>query len=237
MSRKPVIAINLDLEEQGSYSSFPHYALRKGYYDVVESAGAIPLAIPFSINNVEYYSEIADGLLIPGGLYDIHPSIYGDEDLGKETRFKNDRVDFEFAMIDAFFQKKKPILGICGGMQLMNVYLGGKLIQDIDTEIKNPLKHFEIDNREEKVHDIKIVEDSLLHKLIGANYLKVNSSHHQSPKTVGEGVKVSATAPDGVIEAIEHVDYPFCLGLQWHPEFLVNKEEENIFLEFANSCK
>jgi putative glutamine amidotransferase len=234
---KPVIAINLDSEETGSYSTFPYYALRKNYYNIIDSLGAIAIAIPFSPDNVDYYSEIADGLLIPGGLFDIDPAIYGDKDLGKETRFKRDRTDFEFAMIKAFYQKNKPLLGICGGMQLMNVFFDGSLIQDISSEVPNALNHFEIDNREDKVHDIEIFQDSLLAKIIGKNKLKVNSSHHQSPKEVRGGLKISAKSSDGVIEAIEHEDYPFCMGLQWHPEFLVNEEELNIFSEFVKACR
>ena len=237
MSKKPVIAINLDSEEEGSYSTYPYYALRKNYYDIIDSLGAIPLAVPFSPDNISYYGGIADGLLIPGGLFDIDPTIYGEEDLGLETRFKRDRTDFEFAMIEAFFKQGKAILGICGGMQLMNVYFGGSLIQDIATEIENPLNHFDIDNRTGIAHSIEIAKDSRLFSMLGKKDMDVNSSHHQAPKNAGDNVVISAVAPDGVIEGIEHKDYGFCVGLQWHPEFLVNEQEINIFRSFVDSCK
>ena len=126
-----------------------------------------------------------------------------------------------------------PVLGICGGQQLLNVVLGGTLIQHIPETVAEPLAHEQPNPRDEAGHNVDVIEGSLLHRLVGTTTLAVNSAHHQSVDRAGPDVRVSATAPDGVVEAIEHLGYRFCLGVQWHPEFLISPGDGRILEGFV----
>ena len=130
-----------------------------------------------------------------------------------------------------------PVLGICQGMQVLNVALGGKLIQHIPDSIPNALEHAQTPPFDVPCHDIAIVENSLLHKIAVGGKFAVNSSHHQAVKTTGSGVIISAKSPDGVIEAIESTAHRFCLGVQWHPEYDASPIDKKIFNEFVNICR
>ncbi len=236
MNKKPVIAINLDMEESGDYSNYPYYALRKNYFDSIEKAGGIALGIPYEMDNLDFYLDICDGLLIPGGHFDIPTEFYTKAESHSSVKLKPGRSQFEFAMINKFLEADKPVLGICGGEQVIAVALGCTLIQDIASEVKGALEH-EVKDRESAAHIIKIKENTLLHKIIGKTELGVNTSHHQAVKDLGKDVLASAYSSDGIIEAIESKKHKFCLGVQWHPEYLFNDEELEIFKAFVNSCK
>ncbi len=131
----------------------------------------------------------------------------------------------------------KPILGICGGMQLLNVIMGGDLIQHIADEIDDALEH-EVKPHDQAAHNINIKENSLLFKLAEEKKIYgVNSSHHQAVKNIPDNMIASAISSDSVIEAIEHLNYNFMLGVQWHPEYLLTELDKNIFKEFINAAK
>lgn len=236
MNKKPVIAINLDLEESGDYSDYPYYVLRKNYFDAIEKAGGIALGIPYEKDNLNFYLENCDGLLIPGGHFDIPTEFYTKSETHSTVKLKPGRSEFEFAMIHKFLEANKPVLGICGGEQVIAVALGCTLIQDITSEVAHCLEH-EVKNREADAHKITIKKNSLLHKITNKDELGVNSSHHQAVKDLGKNIIACAHSSDGVIEAIESTEYKFCLGVQWHPEYLFNHEELNIFKSFVDSCK
>lgn len=242
--KKPLIAINLDIEQEGSYSTYPHYVLRTQYSNAIEQAGARVVFLPFTTHdNIKFFAEMCDGLLVPGGHFDIDPAMYGDTDLNLQTRFKNDRTNFEFNLIKAFHDNSKPIMGICGGMQILNVFFGGSLIQDIATEIPNSLEHMQSERRDEAAHEVEIINNTKLKELFSVNKISVNTSHHQAIKRVANDFVVSAiSAADGVIEAFEHKNIlsnnpKFHIsGYQWHPEFLVQEQEKSIFVDFVNMC-
>jgi putative glutamine amidotransferase len=126
-----------------------------------------------------------------------------------------------------------PVLGICGGQQLLNVALGGTLIQHIPDEIADALPHRQPNPRNEPGHEVCIVTGTLLHRIAGAERLAVNSAHHQAVKDAGPGVVIDAMAEDGVIEGIEDPRRHFCLGVQWHPEFEINEADRHIFRAFV----
>jgi putative glutamine amidotransferase len=123
----------------------------------------------------------------------------------------------------------KPVLGICGGEQLINVILGGTLIQHIEDEVAGSVLHEQPNPRDEPGHLVRVTPGTLLHRLTGADQLSVNSAHHQAVKDVGPEVAVNAIAPDGVIEGIESKIHRFCLGVQWHPEFLIHGGDAKLF--------
>jgi putative glutamine amidotransferase len=167
----------------------------------------------------------ADGLLLTGG-DDVAPARYGEEHHPAVKVVPPERDEFEIALIKEARKRKLPILAICRGIQVLNVAAGGTLIQDIPTQVTGALEHKQGMPQHKPfdlAHEIWIEKDSLLAKLMrerlsDTDSCEVNSRHHQSVKAVAPGFQVSATAPDGVIEAIEDPAAQFCLGVQWHPE-------------------
>jgi len=239
MTFKPVIGITLDSDVGGSYSRYPWYAIRHNYVDAVIDAGGIPLLLPYSYKLLDEYASRIDGLLIPGGFFDICPSHYGEE-VGHETvKTHPDRTNFEFAITRKIKEQGKPLLGICGGMQLMNVIFGGTLIQHIPAEIDNALPHEQENPRHEAGHDVEIIPQTLLHRIAQSKIkVPVNSAHHQAIRKVASGFIVNAVAPDGVIEGIELSNSnQFALGLQWHPEFHISDVDRSIFNHFIQAAK
>lgn len=235
-AHKPVIGITTDVDETGGYSKDPTYAQRQNYCEQVAAAGGIPLILPYHMNLVEHYAQILDGLLITGGKADVPPSFYGHSDTHKTTYLIPEKSEFEAALAKAMFVLDKPILGICGGMQLINVIFGGTLIQHIPDEVSDYLLHDQSYCRYEPGHSIDIVTGTYLHHLTQSNSGAVNSAHHQAVKIVADNFIVNARASDGVIEGIEHKDpHHFVLGVQWHPEFEISTIDKAIFKTFIEA--
>ncbi|MDC6447607.1 gamma-glutamyl-gamma-aminobutyrate hydrolase family protein [Alphaproteobacteria bacterium] len=234
--KNPIIGITLDFENNGGYSKFPWYAIRENYLTSLFKFKAIPFPL-FHENTIDnYLLETLDGLLITGGNFDINPNLYSHSIKGSRN-LKNKRTNFEINIFKKFLKTSKPILGICGGAQLINVASGGDLIQDINQTIKTDIEHEQINPRNQVSHEVKIKKNSKLYKINKSDRIKVNSAHHQSIKNLGENLNLSATAPDGVVEAIEHKEHPWCLGLQWHPEFLITSSDIAIIKDFVNHAK
>ena len=135
LKKRPVIGITLDHEESGSYSKYPWYAARQNYSQVVANTGGTPVFLPHESKLAEQYASLIDGLIITGGAFDVSPSLYSNEEVHKTVTLKERRTDFEIAITRDVLKRDKPILGICGGQQLLNVVLGGTLIQHIPNEI------------------------------------------------------------------------------------------------------
>ncbi|MFO1072083.1 MAG: gamma-glutamyl-gamma-aminobutyrate hydrolase family protein [Geminicoccaceae bacterium] len=218
-ARRPVVGVTLDSEVAGGYSKLPWYALRQNYCDVIAQAGGLPVALPHEPELAEPYLDLIDALVVTGGAFDVDPALYGGGPRHATVTLKERRTRFEWAITAGAVERDLPLLGICGGQQLLNVVLGGTLIQHIPDTIPGALAHEQPNPRSEPGHEVSVRAGSLLHRITGAERLPVNSAHHQAADRVGEGVIVSATAPDGVIEAIERPDRRFCLGVQWHPEY------------------
>ena len=236
--KKPVIGITLDIQAPGGYSHYPWYALRRNYCDAVEVAGGIPLPLPHVQDAVERYAGMIDGLILSGGGFDIDPAHYGATTIHESVVTKPERTNFEWGLFDAVHKQNKPVLGICGGMQLINVALGGSLIQHLPEEVPSDLTHSQEHDRREPAHPIEIYPESILHSILsGERVVQVNSVHHQAVKQVAPVLRANAKAPDGVIEGIEHPDHPFCLGIQWHPEFHVTHHDRSIFNAFVEAAK
>lgn len=233
---KPIIGITLDSEESGEYSSFPWYALRQNYFESVCHFGAVAIALPHEPQIAEAYLDLIDGLIITGGNFDIDPKYYGSDEIHQTVKTKNKRTLFETSILKKCLKTKKPILGICGGEQLLNVVLGGTLIQHIPDEVTNCLEHEQKTPKNQPSHDISIVPGTLLHNILGLDKIAVNSTHHQAVKTIGKNVVINCQAPDGVIEGIEYTEHPFCLGVEWHPEYLATASDNKIIQAFIHAC-
>lgn len=232
--KKPLIGITLDEEETKSYSKYPWYAARKNYSESIEKAGGVCIFLPNNSDEIEYYLKLIDGLVVTGGDFDIDPSLYGESATCKEIKTKTERTNFEFNITKGAISKKKPLLGICGGQQLINVVLGGTLIQHIPDYInKNQIKHEQSNPRDEPSHYVKIEKNTKLSKITNSDKMFVNSAHHQAVKSLGKNLIANAFSEDGIIEGIEAIDQPFCIGIQWHPEFLIDKSDIKIFQSFV----
>lgn len=237
MKSAPVIGITLDFETAPTYSKMPWYALRENYCTSVSRFGALPLPLPHEVAHVEQYLGMIDGLMITGGAFDVSPEYYGEKTTSDKVSTKDARTAFEFAITKGAMERKIPILGICGGEQLLNVVLGGTLIQHIPDSIPNALEHEQKNPRTEPGHEVAITPGTLLHKIAGSAKANVNTAHHQAVGRLAPGAVVNATSSDGVIEGIEFPAHPFCLGVQWHPEYFVDAADAKIMEAFVAACK
>jgi len=182
-----------------------------------------------------------DGLILSGGV-DIYPELYCDWDT-KETKgtYNPERDGFELRLVETAVQSSKPVLGICRGLQLINIFFRGSLISDL-LEIRN-VNHDEISPSKPRFHDVKILKDTLLYDISKIEKANVNSYHHQSIDRLGEGLRINAKSDDGIIEGIEYSDRndkSFLLGVQWHPERFEDSDislSANILKRFISECK
>jgi putative glutamine amidotransferase len=236
MSR-PIVGITLDSEKPGGYSKFPWYAVRENYCGAIAEAGGLPVPLPHEPDIAESYLDTIDALVITGGAFDVDPSLFGDANRHETVITKDRRTDFEIAVTSGAIDRDMPVLGICGGQQLLNVVLGGTLIQHIPDEITGALAHEQPNPRDEPGHDVKITPGTLLHKITGTESMSVNSAHHQAVRTIGKDMVIDAVAPDGVIEGIELPGKRFCLGVQWHPEFSIDPGDSKILHAFIDAAR
>ncbi len=234
--KKPIIGITLDSEDPGSYSNMPWYALRQNYADVVTQSGGLPMALPHEPELAGQYASLLDGLVVTGGAFDVDPAMFGAHSRHDTVVTKDRRTAFEKAVAEAMLEMDKPVLGICGGQQLLHVILGGTLIQHIPDEVDRPLAHEQPNPRTEAGHDVSIQEGTLLHRIVGRTTIPVNSAHHQAAKDASDNITINAYAEDGVIEGIEDSRYRFCLGVQWHPEYLISDGDRKILDAFIEAA-
>jgi putative glutamine amidotransferase len=237
MTNAPLIGITLDSEEPGGYSKMPWYALRQNYCEAVAQAGGAPLALPHEPELAETYLDVIKGLVITGGAFDVDPALFGDATRHATVKLKTRRTQFELAIVQGALRRGLPILGICGGQQLLNVALGGTLIQHIPDEVGNALAHEQPNPRTEPGHEVAITPGTHLSAICKAASIPVNSAHHQAVKKLGEGLLVNAVAPDGVIEGFEYPGKRFIVGVQWHPEYAISQADTNLFTAFVEACR
>lgn len=230
--RRPSIAITPDASLATPESPFVKYDLKAAYAEAVLRAGGLPFILPYTDDRalIEQYLDRVSGLLITGGAFDIPPEAYGAQARPGLGELKQARTNFELAMLKLALQRKLPVLGICGGMQLLNVAFGGTLLQDIATEWPQARPHEQKHDRTQPQHPIEVKDQTLLSECVGGKgQLMVNSTHHQAVKDVGAGLLVAASAPDGVVEAIETIAKDqFALGVQWHPELMLDSVPPNL---------
>ena len=233
---KPLIGVTLDAEQPGGYSKFPWYALRANYTQALAGAGGVPVALPHDAGLAADLLDRMDGLVVTGGAFDVDPGLYGEAERHATVTLKEQRTAAELALVRGALARDMPVLGICGGQQLLAVALGGTLLQHIPDSIENALEHEQTNPRDQAGHAIEIMPGTLLARVTGASTMRVNSAHHQAVKGSGRFAVVNAVAPDGVIEGIEDPRYRFCLGVQWHPEFLIDPGDALIFEAFVQAA-
>lgn len=240
---KKLIGITTDYlsaPKEGGYSKFPYYAVRDNYIESInkckKNKDLSIVLLPCIPDMIDHYFGILNALIITGGDFDVDPVLYGEQINSHTVKTNKKRTDFELPLIKRFIQEKKPLLGICGGMQLINVALGGTLVQHIPDYLDNAgINHSPITCPSLPAHSVTITKNTLLHNILQTDTIETNSSHHQSVKDINHSYAiVNAKTEDGIIEGIEHKDHPFCLGLQWHPEFLVTANDNKIIEYFCN---
>ncbi len=232
MTTLPLIGLTLDSEDPGGYSNQPWYTLRQNYFTSLRRAGGLPVALPHEPEDVAAYLDRLDGLVVTGGAFDVDPALFGATDRHKTVVLKAQRTTFELAICRAAHDRDMPVLGICGGQQLMNVAFGGSLIQHIPAAKPDALAHEQPNPRDEPGHSVDVARGTLLHRIVGVDEMPVNSAHHQAVDAVAPELMVDAVAPDGVIEGIEDPGQRFCLGVQWHPEYTISEGDARIFDAF-----
>ena len=201
----------------------PRVLVGERYTRAVAEAGGVPLLVPVGLpdGGAAAILERVDALLLTGGA-DVEPARYG-QAAHPTTVIEPGRDELELALLAEAERRALPTLCICRGAQVLNVYRGGTLVQDIPSQCAAPLPHTTADRRTERVHPVAVAADSRLAAALGAHELDVNSSHHQSVDRPGAGLRVVAHAPDGVIEGVESTDPAWwAVGVQWHPEELVD---------------
>lgn len=234
---KPVIGINMDVN--GSTTGTARLTLPSTYMDAVAAAGGIPIILPpvESRDDVRRLVAMVDGIVLTGGR-DITPARYGQEPHEKTSLIHPRREQFDFMLIEEALLANKPILGVCLGMQELNVALGGQLIQDIPALTDSEIDHRPGISGRHLAHDVAVAEGSKLAALTGLASFSVNSMHHQACVNPGPGVIVSARSPDGLIESIEAAGRAFVVGVQWHPEHFTDVPEHlGIFKGLIEAAK
>ncbi len=229
--RKAIIGIAANQDKD-----YKEYRLNKSYLDAIISAGGLPVVLPIVSDEsiIKEYIKVLDGLLLTGGA-DPDPLIYGENSLPFMGSIDPLRDNFELQVFKYAFRADLSILGICKGIQIINIAMGGTLYQDLHSQRKGVLKHNQEAPNWYPTHSVSIEADSYLNQIVKKGKMEVNSIHHQSVKDVSPKFLVSAKAEDGVIEAIELKEKRFVMGVQWHPETMWEKSQENfnIFKEFV----
>ena len=198
------------------------------YLEAVREAGgqAVPISLAAPPGALARLASTLDGIVLAGSPADVEPSRYGAPRHAKCAEADDDRERIDFALLEACFAGRKPVLAICYGIQSLNVFLSGTLIQDVPAEIGAKVVHSNDNEADlDTLHRIAIEAGSQISKMVGSRETMVNSSHHQAVLVAGNGLRITARAPDGVIEAVEWVgDENWVVGVQWHPERMMESD-------------
>ncbi len=230
--RKPIIGITpTPMEDQQPHGAFTRYAIATTYTEAVEAAGGIPLVIPPQQGNVDAILDIVDGVIISGG-GDIDPIRYGDTEVHEKTYgIHEGRDDLELTIAKEAVERDMPVLCICRGIQVLNVALGGTLIQDVPDQYPSDIEHRQQEAgvpKEDPGHRVAVTPGSLLERTYGSSEIEVNSFHHQAIKDLAPALEINGVATDEIVEAVSHSGSTWILGVQWHPEMMFRAHPEHL---------
>ncbi|HWW63098.1 MAG TPA: gamma-glutamyl-gamma-aminobutyrate hydrolase family protein [Thermoanaerobaculia bacterium] len=231
---KPIIGIGSDVRSpEGKRESAFTYLT---YVESLRRAGAVPVLVPPQPENAADIIEGLDGILLAGG-DDCDPQVYGEERHPTVEPMDPRRQNNDLTLARAARERGIPTLGICLGLQVMNIAAGGTLMQDIDSAMETEIQH--ASKPEDRArHDVIVEKGTRLSGIVGERELNVNSSHHQAIKGVGDGLRITALAPDGVVEGLEDPRHPFYVGVQWHPEDMRGEDSaSSIFRAFVDAAR
>ncbi len=220
---KPLIGITCSRQIGGAWGAYdtghPMDYTFDDYSRAVLQSGGAPVLVPVAQNpeSLKTILDHADGLLLTGGP-DVHPRFYGEEPLPGLGDLDEELDRTELDLTRAALDRDLPLLAVCRGIQVLNVALGGTLVQDIATQVEGAINHVQLAPKNVTTHTVRLEPGSMISSILKRRTLQVNGRHHQAVKQVAPGLGVSASAPDGVIEAVEMSESRFVLGVQWHPE-------------------
>ena len=231
---KPVIGI-VPLVDQEKESLW----MLPGYMEGIMEAGGIPVILPLT-SDADVIAQLLgtiQGVLLTGG-HDIDPSLYGEERRPECGESCKERDEMETELLKQALEKNIPILGICRGIQFLNVHLGGTLYQDLVKQRPSTVEHHQKPPYDIPIHDVEILEDGSLYRVLNTKKLSVNSYHHQAIKRKADTLKSMVVSEDGIVEAVEMTDKKFVWAVQWHPEFShkTDANSRKIFEEFVKNC-
>ncbi len=236
----PRVLIPLPIQD----SEQRRFSLGKNYVNHLIAAGGLPILLPTTANALDDWRALyvyADGVMLTGG-GDVDPSLFGEEAHPATYGIDRQRDEMEIALARWALQDDKPLFAICRGIQVMNVALGGSLVQDLPTQWAGALPHSGSQHgleRHEPAHSISVEPGTRLAQVLGAAHVQVNSFHHQAINRLAEGLRITARAADGVIEAVEFPNKRYYLGVQWHPEDMAAQRADmmRLFSAFVAACR
>lgn len=234
--KKPVIGISASIiiMEGGRFPGYRRSYVNEDYVIAVSESGAVPYILPIIDDESQIEAQIAniDALVLSGG-HDVNPKDYGEEPMQKLGTTSPERDAYDYLLIKHAMKRGIPILGICRGHQVINVYFGGSLYQDLEYIDGCFIKHDQFNNPEIATHTVHVSDDSKLKDVFGKEVM-VNSFHHLAVKDLGKNLRVVAKSSDGLVEAIEYVGYPYLIGVQWHPEMMAAKGNDKMKALFVS---
>jgi putative glutamine amidotransferase len=239
MQKKPVIGVTPDIEfHPEGRPPRDFYSLDARNFVALRELGACPIILPHEYDNIDRYLDMIDGVMISGGSYqfkDAH-KLFNDSKLGAEEIAKYERTRFEWRLIERALERNMAVFGVCGGFQTINAVLGGELIVSLK-DVKPEWEKHRAPPYDVASHDVLIKPDTNLRKIVETERISVNSLHKQGVVKVGPGVVPSGVSDDGVVEVIEFPASKFCMGIQWHLEFLISDADRRIFQAFVDSSR
>ncbi|AVO00932.1 gamma-glutamyl-gamma-aminobutyrate hydrolase [Staphylococcus simulans] len=233
------ISANILTDQAGMFPGYKRCYVNQDYIRSIVKQGAVPMVIPITDNDdiIEAQIRQVDALLLSGG-QDVSPQLYNEDPQDKLGETLLARDVFDFKLIEKAKERFIPILGICRGAQVLNVFHGGSLFQDTSYRQIQSLRHWQPTNPTEKTHEIRVFPNTRLSALFPEGRFYVNSFHHQVVNQLAEGFRVMAQSNDGVIEAFESESYPYMVGIQWHPEMLwYENSMDALFKDFVDQIE
>jgi putative glutamine amidotransferase len=236
MSQRPVIGVTADIEfrPDGRPPRDCHF-LDATNSRMLSELGAVPILLPCEIDAVDDYVALCDGILVSGGGYQFPvPGLLRDD--GSEPPEKVRRLTFEMALLQRLVERDRATLGVCGGFQVLNRVTGGELVPRL-ADAQPAWAQHRGEHYQRTVHAVQPVAGTRFESLVGSAAFDVNSMHRQGVVACGPGAVVAGVAPDGIVEAIEVPGRRFCIGVQWHPEFLLCEPERRLLAAFVDACR